>query len=259
MPDQTLTLDRYWEDRAARLARHEGGLSAVCSYGMPRLYNLAHHLAHSAALEPWFRRMRDQRVLEIGCGVGRWTRRLARHNRVTAMDLSPSMLAVARDNLAELGLDCEFRQGNVADFATGERFDSVLSVTVLQHVIDDQALLQALGNLRDQLRPGGRLLMLEVAPDRGTTRNDSAIFRARSFQDYRSMIHAAGFSIESVRGVDPMPFKYRLLPLVRAWPRSVAMPLLLTATLVSLPFDLLLGRWLARTSWHKLIVCRREA
>ena len=43
--------------------------------------------------------LRDCDVLEIGCGTGRHTVRLARDNRVTGIDISAGMLDAARAKL----------------------------------------------------------------------------------------------------------------------------------------------------------------
>ena len=67
----------YWEDRARRFAARGSGFAAVCSYGMPEFYNRMIHRCQRLALEPWFDIKPDTRVLDVGCGVGRWSSLLA--------------------------------------------------------------------------------------------------------------------------------------------------------------------------------------
>src|SRR6202008_128248 len=62
----------YWEARAGRCARIEDGLPAVCSYGMPRFYNAYIQATQRRALAPFVRVGAGDRVLDVGCGVGRW-------------------------------------------------------------------------------------------------------------------------------------------------------------------------------------------
>src|ERR1700732_1480074 len=95
----------YWEDRARRFAGERDGLAAVCAYGMPGFYNRAIHLEQRLALEPWLKVTAGTRVLDVGCGVGRWSRLLAaRGAQVTGVDLSPTMIHEARRRAAGAGL-----------------------------------------------------------------------------------------------------------------------------------------------------------
>jgi len=57
-----------------------------------------------------------ERALEIGCGVGSFTRRLASISRsILALDISPSAIARAREGQASLSA-VEFRVQNIIDF-----------------------------------------------------------------------------------------------------------------------------------------------
>ncbi len=84
----------YWEDRAQLFASEGAGLAAVCSYGMPEIYNRVVDCCQWLALRRWLDVPKGARVLDVGCGVGRWSRRLARRGAtVTGIDLSPTMIA----------------------------------------------------------------------------------------------------------------------------------------------------------------------
>ena len=66
-------------------------------------------------------------ILDLGCGTGRHALALARRGfRVTGVDLSEGMLAVARAKAAVDGLDVRFVQADAAAYATDERFDATL-------------------------------------------------------------------------------------------------------------------------------------
>src|SRR6516162_6126205 len=87
----------YWEQRARRFADRGAGLAAVCSYGMPDFYNRAIQLSQRLALRRWLRVDAGMRVLDVGCGIGRWSRALAaRGASVSGIDLSPTMISIAR-------------------------------------------------------------------------------------------------------------------------------------------------------------------
>src|ERR1700730_12028734 len=108
----------YWEERARRFAAEGEGLAAVCAYGMPAFYNRAIHLTQRLALAPWLRVTAGTRVLDVGCGVGRWSRLLAaRGAQVTGVDLSPTMIAQARQRAAAEGVAdrCRFQVQNLSN------------------------------------------------------------------------------------------------------------------------------------------------
>jgi 2-polyprenyl-3-methyl-5-hydroxy-6-metoxy-1,4-benzoquinol methylase len=249
---------QYWESRAARFARIDHGLPAICSYGMPLLYNRAIDLCQRRALAPFLERYRGADVLDVGCGVGRWSLRLARRNHVVGVDLSPTMIDVAREHAANAGHAARFEVGDVTTLDLGAAFDVVLSVTVLQHVLADDLFEQAIRNLAAHLKPGGCMLLLEVAPRDDGAPCRSPVFRPRSIDVYARTLSAAAVELESVVGVDVGPLRPFLLPLLPALPPFVGRAALTAATLASLPIDLCLSRG-SRRSWHKLLVARRRA
>jgi cyclopropane fatty-acyl-phospholipid synthase-like methyltransferase len=201
------------------------------------------------------------RVLGVGCGVGRWSRMLAgRGARVTGVDISPTMIEEARRRAAQLGLAarCRFETQHLADLDVGERFDLVLAVTVLQHILDPIALRASLRRMVEHLAPGGRMVLLEVAPTATAKRCDSNIFRARRRSEYLDLFLDSGQQVRAITGVDVAPFKYRLLPHLARLPRKVAVAASTVATALSLPIDACFGRYAANHSWHAVFVLERN-
>jgi SAM-dependent methyltransferase len=252
----------YWEDRARRFAAEGLGLAAVCSYGMPEFYNRAIHLEQRIALDEWLRVPAGCRVLDVGCGVGRWSRLLAaRGARVTGIDLSPTMIEEARRRAARAGVAerCTFQVQDVCDLQLRGQFDMVLAVTVLQHILDPAGLRAAALGLSRCLAPGGRMVLLEAAPDDEVSRCDTTVFKARRRGVYVELFRACGLRLRSLAGVDPAPFRSRLLPHIRRLPPWLAAALLAVATGASLPINALSGRWAVRRSWHAVFVLERAA
>jgi SAM-dependent methyltransferase len=252
----------YWERRARRFAMQGDGLAAVCSYGMPGFYNRMIQWTQCRALLPWLAVPAGTRVLDIGCGVGRWSRWLAaRGAEVTGVDVSPTMIAEARRRMHQSGLTarCRFAVQDLVQLDAGGPYDLVLAVTVLQHVLDEERLRAGLARMTHHLAPGGRMLLLEAAPARLNTRCDSPIFMARERARYRQLFEHSGLALQRVVGVDPAPFKLWLLPYLRRLPRTLGVAATALVSAASLPVDALLAPHLPDRSWHALFVLGHRA
>ena len=256
-PGPRSTVAEYWEARAQRFAIKGDGLAAVCSYGMPEFYNRAIHWTQQLAVKPWLQNLDGRAVLDVGCGIGRWSRMMAaRGAHVTGVDLSPTMIAEAarRTSAAGLAARCRFLVEDLTQLDTGTRYDFILGVTVLQHLILIERIDEAFRRLAAQLAPGGRMVLVEVAPSQLNSRCDTPIFTAHTLETYSRLAAAHGLRLAALTGVDPMPLKTRFLPYYKRLPRPLALSGLAAATVLSLPIDALLGRRLARSSWHKVLV-----
>lgn len=254
--------DTYWENRARQFASEGEGLAAVCSYGMPELYNRVIDCCQWLALRRWLDVPKGARVLDVGCGVGRWSRRLARRGAtVTGIDLSPTMIAQARERAIAGGVNerCRFETQDLSALSAGDEFDLVLGVTVLQHILDPQALREAVRRMTAHLAPGGRMVLLEAAPTRLASHCDTSIFRARLRSEYLKLFDECGLTVQTITGVDPAPFKYSLLPHIKRLPRPIAIAATTLASVMSLPIDGLFGRYAAGRSWHAVFVLERRA
>ncbi|CAL9411430.1 2-methoxy-6-polyprenyl-1,4-benzoquinol methylase, mitochondrial [Streptomyces sp. enrichment culture] len=97
-------------------------------------------------------------VLDLGCGTGSLSLLAAEQgHRVTGIDRSPAMVALAREKLA--GRDAVFLVGDAAAPPVGEqRYDAVLVRHVLWTLPEPDRVLQ---HWRGLLRPGGRLVLVE--------------------------------------------------------------------------------------------------
>jgi len=102
------------------------------------------------------RRPLDGRTaLDVGCGAGLLTEPLARLGaRVSGIDASPELIDVARRHAAAMGLDIDYRAGDVQELEG--RFDLITCMEVIEHVADPAAFVQALAR---RLAPGGLLIL----------------------------------------------------------------------------------------------------
>lgn len=107
-------------------------------------------------------------LLDAGCGTGNYSAALSDHvGRITALDLSPEMLAVARAKLAApvAAGRIDFHEGSIAALPfPAAHFDAVMFNQVLHHLEagDDPAYgghARALAEAHRVLRPGGVVVL----------------------------------------------------------------------------------------------------
>ena len=104
----------------------------------------------------------DAHVVEVGCGPGFVTERLATlvsRGFVTAIDNDPEMVALARGRLRDVDR-VDVREASVTKTGFADAaFDAVTARLVFQHLPDPAA---AAAELHRVLRPGGRLFVTDV-------------------------------------------------------------------------------------------------
>ena len=98
-------------------------------------------------------------VLEVAIGTGRNLPHYPADVTLTAIELSPAMMAIARQRAADLGREVDFREGDAEHLPFDDAsFDTVVCALSLCTIPSPDA---AVGEMRRVLRPGGRLLLLD--------------------------------------------------------------------------------------------------
>jgi SAM-dependent methyltransferase len=101
-------------------------------------------------------------VLELACGTGQWTRRLAERARsVTAVDASTEMLALARARAASP--DVRFLQADLFHWQPPRRYDTVFFAFWLSHV-PPARLDDFWDTVAAALAPGGKAVFVDDGP-----------------------------------------------------------------------------------------------
>ena len=103
--------------------------------------------------------LRGARVLDVGCGGGLLSEALAGEGaEVTALDLAPDLLKIARLHGLESGRKVDYRQVPVEALAAEmpASFDAITCMEMLEHVPEPASVLRACATL---LKPGGRLFL----------------------------------------------------------------------------------------------------
>jgi SAM-dependent methyltransferase len=96
-------------------------------------------------------------VVEIGCGAGRMSRAIARRvARLTAVDVSPRMLELAREqNMGLENVEWVLGDGETLAAVDDSTADACISYVVLQHIPDPAVILGYVREMGRVLRPGG--------------------------------------------------------------------------------------------------------
>ncbi len=107
----------------------------------------------------WLGARAQGRVLEVGIGTGLNLRHYPADATVTGIELSPAMLAIAKQRAADLGRDVDLHTGDAEHLPFDEAaFDTVVCALSLCTIPDPAA---AIGEMARVLVPGGRLLLLD--------------------------------------------------------------------------------------------------
>lgn len=203
-------LDKF-NDLAHRWWDPQGPQKALHALNPARLAYVADRVA-----------LQGTRVLDVGCGGGLLSEALAREGaQVTAIDLAPDLLKVARLHGLESGIKVDYRAAAVetlADEMPGA-FDAITCMEMLEHVPDPASVLAACARL---LQPGGRLFVstLNRTPAAFALAIVGAEYIARMLpkgtHQYRDFIRpselaawlrAAGLELEDVSGLAYEPWR----------------------------------------------------
>jgi SAM-dependent methyltransferase len=143
---------QFWNDKAAT---PESALAAVDGSASEDVVQITGRFT-AAQVATALELGAEDRVLELGCGVGRIGRELAPHcARWTGVDISEKMIAHARERLSDLG-NTDFHQleRTSLDMIPDASLTRAYSVAVLCHM-DKEDLYLYLRELQRAVRPGG--------------------------------------------------------------------------------------------------------
>lgn len=268
-------LKAFW-DKTARRYGEKNDYSPVLvpsSYGLLNWYT---DFLQRSALYKTLREVYGRKVLDLGCGVGRWSSRLAAAGAsVVGVDMSTEMIKRARARMQKQAAKTDFIVASVHSLPiVSQGFEVALSVTVLQHIVDETAFGSAVNEIVRVVQPKGEVVLLEYANKANEDYN-------RHFptvtHDYTQVFKSQKeIDLLEVRGVDLSLFlkpfnrivkkygKYRdtlsetSLSAGYVFSAAIFYYLVSVACLFSLPIDIALRKTLSQFSEHKICVYQKH-
>lgn len=136
-------------------------------------------------------------VLEVGAGIGNITKFFLSKKSLSVTDIDTHLVGFLKEKFTQLPTDSIFTL-NIEKTPSKKlqgKFASIVAINVLEHIKDDSL---ALKNLRDMLRPKGKLVLLVPAKKFAYTKLDKSLghFRRYEKEELQGKMLNAGFKIE---------------------------------------------------------------
>lgn len=196
MPNLAGMVHRDTDGALIRNARLYDALVGVITFGRERRFREA--ILELAGLTT------GERVVDVGCGTGTLAigvkQRVGDAGMVHGIDASDQMVALARKKAETRGVAVDFQVASAQGLPFEDTtFDIVLCTMVMHHLRHDQRG-QAVAEMYRVLRPGGRLLVVDLAAEGGLLARLNPIallHRGRalnSAQEAEALIDEGGFT-----------------------------------------------------------------
>jgi SAM-dependent methyltransferase len=168
-------------------------------------------------------------ILDAGSGFGQYTyflSGLGSHWFVDAVDVKEEQIADCNHFFQRIGrTNVLFEKADLTTFVKNDRFDLILSVDVMEHIADDEAVFR---NFYDSLTQHGMLLISTPSDQGGSDVHDHEeesfidehVRDGYNINDIREKLKRAGFSRTEARYTYGTPGKI-------AWRLSMKYPILL--------------------------------
>jgi SAM-dependent methyltransferase len=144
-----------------------------------------------------------RQILEVGCGVGFWTKYLVHRfpgSRYLGVDISKAAVSKLRERYAGAP-QASFECADIVEYGrTGPTADLVVCLEVLLHIVDNRSWAAALENIARILEPGGLALISDPiaqhsSPPPYTLGNNS---RVRHLTEWRAILDECGLEVVEV-------------------------------------------------------------
>lgn len=137
-------------------------------------------------------------ILEVGCGIGNFTRDLTKFGKVWSIDINNEYVQKIQEQISK---DVQVGFGDIEKgkyFFRDKKFDSIVCLNVLEHIKDDT---RSLDNLSYILKTGGFLILLVPAHQLLFGEIDKSIghYRRYNKQQMKKMVLSSDLQIIKIR------------------------------------------------------------
>ncbi len=164
VPFDTDGVQKFWEKRAEMLDGNQVGfLQSTMLTSDEKEANAKWERELNSFLDRIGSRLTAQDdILELGCGLGRWSRELAKHvKHIDALDSCAKFIEKARETSLQEGVrNVDFHVANIGEFRPSKKYDHTISIALL-HYLSDEQFSNAVSVVRDAVKPGGYALFRE--------------------------------------------------------------------------------------------------
>lgn len=174
----------YWENRAKRYG-HTGWSDFSTYYYDQNLRLIAiENLIKGLNIE-------NKLALDYGCGIGDFSIILSKYfSNIIATDISTAML----DKAKKINNHPNISYKKLEEDIFHEKYDFILSITVLQHILSDRQLTDVLSAFSSSLNITGKLIVLESF---SSDASNSNYIKLRPFETSIQIFKNSGFRLQS--------------------------------------------------------------
>lgn len=143
-----------------------------------------------------------RRVLDVGAGLGTFTKLAADGREVVALEPEAAFATDLRKRFAGRP-NVQVVEAEADELEESEPFDSVICFNVLEHIPDHEG---ALRQFHSRLAPGGHLLLLVPAHPFLFGAIDRTVHHERRYrrEPLRKLLEQTGFAVQTARYVNPL-------------------------------------------------------
>ena len=181
----------FWDDRAKKFQNTPSTTLSISAHDEE--YKKYKDVLQRRAVFKLLKLDKTMTVLDVGCGVGRWSFLVAPQvKKVYATDISNEMVKIAKDIQKEKKIEnIEFLQAKVEKLPVKDaQIDAAISITVLQHVKDEDIDF-AINELARVCKSGSKVCILESTLEKAR----SSYLYPRSLKKWTELFNKHNFKL----------------------------------------------------------------